>query len=107
MRLPAIIPQAGAPLDTFLRRAGQVLPVILNKWTDQLQWIMLMVSCVTVSKVVIALELASNARCAMIRFENSAEMFTFDASSAPPTMVPRPAVPEVPIVAVPLARVVA
>src|ERR1700739_370039 len=67
---------------------------------------MLMVSWVTVSKVVTAFELASKARWAMMRSENSAEMFTFEASSAPPCMVPRPDVPETPMVAVPLARVV-
>src|ERR1035437_4313355 len=70
------------------------------------QVIMLIVSCVTVSNVVMALELASNARCAMIRLENSAEMFTFDASRAPSWMLPNPLDPAVPIEAVPLARVV-
>jgi hypothetical protein len=68
---------------------------------------MLIVSWATVSNVVTAFELASNARCAMISAENSAEMFTFDASSAPPTIVPSPDVPEIPIAAVPLAKVVA
>ena len=38
---------------------------------------MLMVSWVMVSKVMTALELASKARWAMIKSENSAEMFTF------------------------------
>ena len=42
---------------------------------------MLMVSWVTESNVVIALELASKARWAMIRLENSAEILTFDSST--------------------------
>ena len=43
---------------------------------------MLIVSCSTVSKVVTDLALASKARCATIKSENSDEMFTFEASSA-------------------------
>jgi hypothetical protein len=51
--------------------------------------------------------LASKARWAMMSLENSAEMFTFEASRAPPCIDPSPDVPETPMVAVPLARVVA
>src|SRR5690242_21080979 len=39
-----------------------------------------------------AFELASYACCAMMRFENSFEMFTFEASSAAFWIVPRPPV---------------
>ena len=60
------------------------------------QCTMLIVSCVTVSNVVTDLALASNARCAMIRSENSVEMFTFDASSASSCIVPSPDVPDAP-----------
>ena len=45
---------------------------------------MLMVSWVMVSKVVTALELASKARWAMIRSENSAEILTLDSSKVEP-----------------------
>ena len=51
---------------------------------------MLIVSWTTVSNVVTAFELASKARWAMIRPENSVEMLTFDSSSAPSCIVPRP-----------------
>jgi hypothetical protein len=56
-------------------------------------------SCAIVSNVVIVFEFASNARCATIRFENSAEMLTFDCSSASSSMVPRPEVPATPATA--------
>src|SRR4051794_22402873 len=39
----------------------------------------------------------------MISLENSAEIFTFEPSSAPPCIVARPEVPEIPMVADPLA----
>ena len=63
-------------------------------------------SCEIVSKVVTVFELASNARCAIIRLENSVEMLTFDCSSAPSTSVPRPPAPATPTVASPEAAVV-
>jgi len=68
---------------------------------------MLIVSWVTVSNAVTDLALASNARCATIKSENSAEMFTLEASSAPSCMVANPEVPEGPVTAAPLASVVA
>src|SRR5258705_9682078 len=63
-------------------------------------------SCEIVSKVVTVFEFASNARCAIIRLENSVEMLTFDCSSAPSSTVPRPPAPATPTVASPEAAVV-
>src|ERR1700678_1707600 len=58
-------------------------------------------SCETVSKVVTVFELASNARCATIRLENSVEILTFDCSSVLSSTVPRPPAPATPAVACP------
>src|SRR5258705_2763587 len=63
-------------------------------------------SCEIVSKVVTVFELASNARCAIIRLENSVEILTFDCSTASSTIVPRPPAPATPTVANPDAAVV-
>ena len=57
---------------------------------------------VTESKVVMDFELAWKARWAMISWENSVEMSTFESSRAESLMVPREPLPAVPIEAVPL-----
>ena len=62
---------------------------------------MLIVSCVTVSKVVTALEFASKARCATIRSENSCEMLTLEGFGFAPFNRATPAVPATPIDAPP------
>jgi hypothetical protein len=56
-------------------------------------------SCEILSKVVTVFESASNARCATIRLENSAEISMFDCSSAPSSTTPLPPVPATPTTA--------
>jgi hypothetical protein len=56
-------------------------------------------SCEIVSNVVTVFELASNARWATIKSENSVEILTFDCSNALSSTVPRPPVPATPATA--------